>query len=777
MDIAEFYLRDLSRLCEPLSYPLTPAGVKKVRESYNEAKFNASYAPPLIYASYLGLEPLVKAFIECAKQTNMNLHTGEMGKVQEFLWLTHNTGETAFDVAIEKNNVEIAKLLLKNASLECLISERNYLGQLPISLLSDSKYDGFIFDILEKAIEREVYPPTSSIVIPIDDHRQQGSLVYNEATMSPLSYPVSHKNGDGISTELCMRSLDSGLIEVTPNKNTILHLVSEWGNVNYVKEILKNHSSLLYRRNSEGETAAYVAAREGHVDILAIMINYFKNKKDDIELLVTRDMDKDTALHIAIRNHHVGVVFWLMFEIPQLINCVNDYSMIPHFLAAERGFEHILENVISKCNLLDVTTRNGKTTLHAAAVFGSEACISIVMRYSKDLLYKQDERGWTPLFYAIYHNNSSATGTLLDADCSIGYKMLNEDDISTSPIHFAVSLGDCETMKVLISRCPGCLDITCGNGKNILHFAIENKKYEVIKFMFSCELFTRLINKRDGDGDTPIHSFMKSDIEMMEAIIDSRVNIYALNNENRTPLDVASSDEKRKRLLKGIGNVRGIGNQTRVLLPVISLSSRFDEYLRQTEEKKRKEEELKLREPPKKGFEPYFKIVDNLVLVATLIATATFAGIYSVPGGFDSNEGSNQGNPILLRKAAYKAFIVTNTIAFSCSCSILIGYTWMLLYRCGSNKTRDYKIRASIIERLEIMYSLTGVALISMSIAFMTGIYVVLTPSISLAISSCLMSSCILVMGSVFPKVVARLIEYVGDELQDLIYFVIEKMK
>ncbi|XP_071700661.1 uncharacterized protein [Rutidosis leptorrhynchoides] len=590
-----------------------------------------------------------------------------------------------------------------------------------------------------------------------------GSFDYNETTMSPLSYPVSHKNPHGSGTELCVRRLDSGLIELTPNKNTILHLASEWGDVDYVKEILKNHTCLLYRRNSEGETAAYVAAREGHVDILAIMINYyFKLQTESIEQFVTRGMDKHTALHIAIQNHHVGVVFWLIQEIPLLINCVNDFCEIPHVLAAERGFDHILQKVFPECNQRDFTTSNGKTTLHAAAIYGSPGCIRTVVNHSRDLLYKQDKRGWTPLFYAIYHNNSSATTALLDADCSIGYQMLVEDDISTSHIYFAASQGHCETMKILISKCPGCLEVTYANGRDILHYAIENKKLEVIKFMFSCELFTRLINKRDGDGNTPIHLFMRSEIEMMEAIMDSRVNINALNNENLTPLDVASSDDKRERLLKGIGNVRGIGNQTRVLFPTVYIRFRVDEESRQRKKEEQKEIELKGKEYEKE-FEPYFKVLENLVLVTTLITTATFAVVFAVPGGFDGNEGSNQGMPILLRKSAYKAFVVTNTIAFSCSCSctVLIGYIWMLIYS-GSYKQIDVNeiLRKKIRERTFVMYILTGFALVTMAIAFVTGMYVVLTPSLSFATSLCVMSLFIMVFMSVFPRKVIRIVNY-----------------
>lgn len=39
----------------------------------------------------------------------------------------------------------------------------------------------------------------------------------------------------------------------------------------------------------------------------------------------------------------------------------------------------------------------------------------------------------------------------------------------------------------------------------------------------------------------------------------------------------------------------------------------------------------------------FYRLADSVVLLVTLIATATFAAAFTVPGGFDGNEGSEQG--------------------------------------------------------------------------------------------------------------------------------------
>ncbi|KAI3795452.1 hypothetical protein L1987_38107 [Smallanthus sonchifolius] len=135
----------------------------------------------------------------------------------------------------------------------------------------------------------------------------------------------------------------------------------------------------------------------------------------------------------------------------------------------------------------------------------------------------------------------------------------------------------------------------------------------------------------------------------------------------------------------------------------------------------------------------HFGIADNLVVVAALTSTASFAAAFTVPGGFDSSDGSKQGTPFLLSKPVFQAFVVANAIAFSCSSSVLLGHVALLFYRNRYVEVSPSE-QAYIDGKIEDMYYLTTWALMTMTIAFVTGVYVVLTPSIGLAISVCVMA-------------------------------------
>ncbi|XP_017614002.2 uncharacterized protein LOC108459156 [Gossypium arboreum] len=117
------------------------------------------------------------------------------------------------------------------------------------------------------------------------------------------------------------------------------------------------------------------------------------------------------------------------------------------------------------------------------------------------------------------------------------------------------------------------------------------------------------------------------------------------------------------------------------------------------------------------------------LIVAALIATVAFAAAITVPGGLESEKGSEQGTPFLIHEAAFKAFVVTNALAFIFSISALIVHL-EVLDRLLSGVVR----REKVLNRARYVTVLLGYATVAMVVAFSTGGYVVLKPSHVLAI-------------------------------------------
>ncbi|KAJ4765848.1 Ankyrin repeat family protein [Rhynchospora pubera] len=115
-------------------------------------------------------------------------------------------------------------------------------------------------------------------------------------------------------------------------------------------------------------------------------------------------------------------------------------------------------------------------------------------------------------------------------------------------------------------------------------------------------------------------------------------------------------------------------------------------------------------------------------IVAVLIATITFTAAFTLPGGY-SNDSGSEGLPVLARKAAFKAFIISDTLAM---CSSLAVAFICVIYR--------WEDRKFLLHYRSLTEKLMWFAYMATTVAFATGLYTVLKPRITwLAILICLL--------------------------------------
>ncbi|KAL5981394.1 hypothetical protein ACLOJK_015449 [Asimina triloba] len=92
----------------------------------------------------------------------------------------------------------------------------------------------------------------------------------------------------------------------------------------------------------------------------------------------------------------------------------------------------------------------------------------------------------------------------------------------------------------------------------------------------------------------------------------------------------------------------------------------------------RTEEHLATKEVDQKLIDGFKNQHQVFVVVASLIATVTFAAAFTLPGGYRSSDEPNPGTAILASKQAFKAFVLLDTLAMSFSIFAIFCYmfTW-----------------------------------------------------------------------------------------------------
>ncbi|KAI8561133.1 hypothetical protein RHMOL_Rhmol04G0313700 [Rhododendron molle] len=223
----------------------------------------------------------------------------------------------------------------------------------------------------------------------------------------------------------------------------------------------------------------------------------------------------------------------------------------------------------------------------------------------------------------------------------------------------------------------------------------------------------------------------------------------AFNGKNMSPIDLVWSNLKEERMSTFAENYivddiildsenRG-GRNIACNLAKLEKARRLAKHKR-GEAKKQSDQARKerLEAGNQRDHEAATAWSQTLMVVATLIATITFAAAYVIPCGYDGNQGRDQGMAALARATAFQAFVITNTIAIICSVisMLLLCITGLwYAYRGGDDIDDDRAFARNAGAVILIL-----VAMFAMMVAFISATFVMLAHSIALALSTCIIA-------------------------------------
>ncbi|XP_017614956.2 ankyrin repeat-containing protein ITN1-like isoform X2 [Gossypium arboreum] len=484
----------------------------------------------------------------------------------------------------------------------------------------------------------------------------------------------------------------------------------------FIEHILTKCPSLLLQTNAKGQTPLHVAARNGHSAIVQLLIrSCAKARDEDLEklgmdqvgavrqMLRIKDQESNTALHEAAQYGDVEMVEELLkLEHPverllELENRNSQYSVnknqeTPLYLAAMTGDERLLTVILNKWKSADHHGGpHGRTTLHATTMAEDEDATSKILEKQEDLRKKEDKDGHTPLHYAAHIGCNSVVEVLLEKDVSAAYK--GDKKLGMTPLLVAARQGNVGTVKKILSKCPDCCERVDKRGLNLLHYlAFRDRSFKLSHSLFM------------PGGTKTEYGSLRNLRKLKGAFGFTPEQVYALLRYEGHNKKYRREKKQIEKLLKKIASEEVAELQvSHIPLPTVSTKS-------------------------------LEKTRDAHLVVAALIATITFAAAITVPGGLNTEKGSEQGTPFLIDEAAFKAFVVTNAMAFILSVSALSIHFEILDPLLP--KLEFWGINL-ILYRTQSVSNLLGRAMFAMVVAFSTSSYVVLKPSHGLAIASC----------------------------------------
>ncbi|KAI8552746.1 hypothetical protein RHMOL_Rhmol06G0291000 [Rhododendron molle] len=497
--------------------------------------------------------------------------------------------------------------------------------------------------------------------------------------MDPRLYR-SAKTGNTLLLVQLLNENPGLVLNLTPHQNTPLHIAARFGNKNVVSEIYNRQQSLLTRPNLDGDTPLHVAARAGHFDTVCFIVEEILSSScrdienrinQGMEMLRLRNKGNNTVMHEAVRNHHLRVAEFLIKLDPSLACLVNDVGESPLYLAARDGMLEIVNGILMEAPSSAHGGSDGQTALHAAIVEGHFNVMDALVRAKPQLIKEADHHGSTPLYYAASSGDPRMVQRLLQFDTATVY-MSNKE--GQSPLHVAASKGHTKVLKVIICYCPDSGELLDLRGRNILHVAVLSGEINIVRYILGTTELEGLIDQSDNEGNTPLHlATIERKTQIVQYLMwDRRADPRAKNYMGQQATDDSESFKK------------------------ISLS---------------KSEEIEAASK----MQTYKQMGHTLLMVATLIATVTFAAAFTMPGGFNNNLGPSQGEALLQSADSLRWFIISDSVAMSSSMVAACIIFWGSVI---AKETYLYYFVSAIL--------LTYIALLSTAVAFATGVTAVM---------------------------------------------------
>ncbi|KAL3821487.1 hypothetical protein ACJIZ3_007392 [Penstemon smallii] len=484
-------------------------------------------------------------------------------------------------------------------------------------------------------------------------------------------------------------------VQLGPQKNTVLHLAANYGHHEIVKLVCKDLSFFVAEKNVKGDIALHIAARAGDSLMVTLLIN-----TDFKDCLGEKNEEGNTALHEALKCRHEEVARILINKNPNMSYLINKEGKSLLYLAAEAGFITIVKLLVENpVGNYSVGGKNKYKSPVFAAILGSNTYIlKLLWEYDPSSFQQRSSEGNNPLHDAVCTGYTDGVKFLLNKNYEFAYQ---KDKQGLYPIHSASSKGLVDIVKLMLQHRPDMRELLNAHGHNILHMAAKSGKCLTMECMLKMPELEKLINEKDKDGNTALHLATIHGHPKMVTILlrNEKVNLKLANNNRQTALDIA--DEHME---TGLASFQK--RLTWMALRVFGAPrSRLVKTFKCTSFKQGDRQET----------ESWRDKVNVILIVATLIATVTFEAGFSVPGGYN-NTNPDQGIATMLEKLKFQEFIICDTIAMYCSIFVAVTLIWAQQGDPSSNNAA-----------LKLALPLLGIALAMMSIAFMAGVYLVVS--------------------------------------------------
>lgn len=312
--------------------------------------------------------------------------------------------------------------------------------------------------------------------------------------------------------------------------------------------------------------ALHVASKMGLVDVVRFL--------RPVCQLNLQDEEGYTALHHAARGGHEDVVAMLLDSASTKVDIPSKTQITPLWLAAAYGHCDLVRALTEKQANLEVEeSETGRTPLLVAASNGHRAVVDFLVHNGANLEAK-DAGGWTPLSWAITNEHLDTVELLLERRANPVCKFANKGHLLLQ----AAQTGNAAISGLLATNPVTNLNATDDKGLTGLWWAVQNQHLEIAKILLDHEVNQEV---RDADGQTPLLLAARNGHEALTGLLLKKgAVIRAQDKQKRTALFWAvenNQEDMVKLLLDRVGDQQAVKNRLLKSIALRAVQLRTDD--------------------------------------------------------------------------------------------------------------------------------------------------------------------------------------------------------
>ncbi|GLJ27973.1 hypothetical protein SUGI_0549340 [Cryptomeria japonica] len=440
------------------------------------------------------------------------------------------------------------------------------------------------------------------------------------------------------------------------------------GDLSSIQKLYGQNPRLLREVAFEGNSLLHIAAREGHGEIVSWALTHLSGYRC---MTKARNTDKNTALHEAAKGGNGRVISSLLGYNKSAASRRNQFGETALIIASENGHVEAVRLLMEATPwYMILWPRNDhQTCLHVAAYGGHLDVVKIILG--------------KPSLWDILHLIS-----------------LIPDVCGATPLHIAIHGRHMDIAnEIMNTKLNSCTDL-----KTALHFAVEYNQFDVVQKLLSPFQPTKIVKlvsyDRDISGNTALHLAAKNgvDPQLVEYLISlSGVKVNAINNDGQSALDIAAGTETDNDC-----------NFSRIAMVLKDQDAKHSFILHSKASRRLKESKIQNNSNNE-------NVMSVDTLVASLVATVTFAAAFQVPGGTNKDKDTNMALETL-----FQVFLFSDCLAFFASITVVMA--WIFRERLQEKLTVD----RSPLTKISLLC--LELSVISAALAFVSAIILATIP-------------------------------------------------